>query len=715
MAQAGDTSNTFKDSSTPAYWEGKVRGWYAYADDVLRDYAKYSKWYAGDMSDIANQIRRQTRSRSHVLTNLLNLVVRTSRADLFFRCPRFFVKETQAFGPSVFTPELAKLETTLLNKTAEDVNLYREGQRVIDDMLLGPFGVFKIGYSGEVAIDDDWVDTQREQAHTEDILLIQQGKKPKVTADDYHRGHLDTHQATLAAIERGDITTTTRLKNYLIKHIAFHQDALEQYGDLPSEIIKNESVFVRRRSPLRVFFDPWAESPDERTWVGEALIRRKEDVENDPRYDAEARMQLQSVTIQEANTKMMNFSEVNMRYEMLRSGYDQEEHVIIYEIVDLRNRKVITYTNGCNKPLRYVDYKLWDILPSGPYISSSFNYDPITDLGICPPSAYESHQVTASILETVATIAARRSVPQMVAVGDFFDPADLEKIRSGIPAGLHILKNLRQGMKIEDILQQLPETKISDQTFRMIARHQSMIEQLSGRGSARVGGGDSSRTATASQIVNDSVNNLSDEMGSTIDNLMSEVGKKLLRLMRRFYSPVKIAELLGEEMLDYWPEEWAERDILNDRGVIVIPGSSTRKNDAVEKKLLMELYSVLASDPILSQDVAPRIEILKRVLEANGIYDIDLEMTQKRMQMQQEQQQADEQAQQQGQGGQGGPGNAPGAPGGAAGSDPRGRVLRRATAPSEGTRAAVGQGASNPGGGRVPTGASVGDKPRLMR
>ena len=223
-------------------------------------------------------------------------------------------------------------------------------------------------------------------------------------------------------------------------------------------------------------------------------------------------------------------------------------------------------------------------------------------------------------------------------------------------------------------------------------RHLRRIEQISGLGSARLGGGDFAKTATASAIISESSGTINEDFQCVLDDWFTRIYRAVLRLMRRFYPPVLVGELVGEEALEVWPPEWAVRDIVQDKGASVIAGSSRRRNESVEQKLMTDFYAIVAPDPMLPPNI--KIELLKRLFDSYGMYGIDLggmeEMAKVQMMQQITSGAAAKEA------ADGGP------------PAPRGSEA------TEGPGAMAG-GMANVGGGRLPTGASEGDNPRMMR
>jgi hypothetical protein len=671
------------ERKTPAFWDNARQAYYDNSIEALHEYRRYAKWFAGDMSDVTDSIRDVHGLNGVVESNMTNLAARMSRAELLFRNPRFQVRPPNTFGETVFTSELAKIESILLNGYIEETDFYNVGRQVILDMLLGPHGVFKVGLRSEIGENKEVVKAQRLMAQDEDQKMLV-GLKPQVSiSKDVHGIHLDQHEEALAAIERGDIPAPTEVIEQMMAHIEKHKKAFKKYGARSTEVLRNQHIVIARISPLAFFYDPWADSRYDRKWVGMSFIRPRWECEQDPSYNKEARSTLNTFQF----TNIEDMAGDQDRYERLS---EYSDHCLLYEIIDLEAGMVYTYNQGSHMMLKAVPYELADVLPSGPYIDDSFNVDSITNIGIPPPKMYEGHQVTLSLLESVSATTAVRTVPKVAAVKDSFTAEELEKLRNGTPAALIVLKRLAAGQKIQDVLQQIPGPAIDPQTVAIADRQVRAIERYSGLGSAKMAGGDFSKTATASAVVNESTGTLSEDMASLLDNLFARVGKASLRLMRRYYTPAMVAQRVGEEAIMHWPEVWADRDIVNDRGVSVVPGSARRKNSAVEARMHIDAYGLVAQNPFLPPEV--HVELLQRIFDSLGLYGIDFTGMETALKLQKQQAliqalMGQQQQQQQQQGGGGGP------PG------------------SEGTASGQQQSANNPAGGRVPTGAGAGDKP----
>ncbi len=672
------------DRQSPKYWDKQIES-ARHRDmaNALDNYVRYSTWFGGDMGDIADDVKKSLKCKDKevVSVNLTSLAIRQARASMFYRAPTAMVRPVEGFGATTkFTPALAKLETRLLNDWTEEADLFLTGRRTITDGLMGPYMVMKVGYSAQIDVDHEAIELERENARMEDLEHYTLNKKPVMSPKDLHKVHLDQHRMTLDQAIKGTIQMSDAQLAYLKKHIKKHEEALTKTGEQQVETIRHARVYANRVNPTSVFFDPWADSFSTITWVGQHFIKLIDEVEADTRYTKEGRENLRETCRKYESPFVMEITAP-------LNGNTEARYCRIFEIVDLRERQVITYAEGSEVPLWVRPYALADILPSGPYIFASFMEHPLQDIGIPLPKIFESHQRAACFLASLNMQVARRSLPKMVYSSDSLTPQEIQKVAEGAAAGLIPLKNLSKGNRIADLFVQVPTLEIPMANFGLEASHKNSIEQLSGLGSAGMAGGDFSKTATASEVARESTNGLSEDFASVLDDFLQRVYRAVLRLMRRFYPPELVAALVGEQALEIWPEEWSTWEIVQDKGASIVPGSSKRKNEAVQQSMIMKAIEVIVGLPALQTNVALQIDLAGRLFDSMGLYGIDLEGAMKVAQMQQAVQMVQA--------------NTPQVPPGA---------MQGTGEPA--SAAGLSSAAKNTG---APTGASKGDKPRPDR
>ena len=688
----------------PEFWELNATAAYVHTREALDQYEEFCRWYGGDFSQQRNGNRgtRTRRGRRSGLDNFTNLATVASQAQLFFRNPQFVVRPAGSLNTALFTPRLAHVETELLNATIEEIGFFQQFKRCLTDALLGPVGILKVGYSFDgVFLDTDEIDKERKAADLENQAFVLAGKRPVVKASDLHSIHIEQHNQTIAAAERGEIPLPEKALAYLRKHVKMHEAQVPEERQI--ETLRNDSVWVRRKSPLNVCWDPMAEDPADRTWFRERYLARIDDVCD--KYGEKWREKLSVV-------KSRWQAHGDLPIPPHNDIETPDAYCMLYENIDLVDGKSILTAQGAKDALEVRDYTLGSILPSGPYVTFSFMDDPFDGSGIAPPNIYRDHQLAATALANSNTTTAERSCAKLGYDAGSMSPDEIASMSKNVAASIIPFKNIGAGKKLSDMMQQVPPAEVPAQNVMMEGWHGQRIQQFTGLGEAAMTGGDTSRTATASAVVGQAVSGLSDARRASVDAALNLAGRYILRLERRFYTPDRVASIVGEDALGTdpnspptWPYEWAIRDIVNDRGVKVIPGSSARNDTAVEGKLLLDTYGAVAADPTIP--VTFKMELLRRALEGRGVYGLDYDgvmeqvLEQKIVAMMQAQMGA-------------GP---TGAPGGASGSQPPGGgpPAPRPSEASDPSEAGQAQGIQNVGGSRIMTGASAGDNTRIMR
>jgi len=205
-----------------------------------------------------------------------------------------------------------------------------------------------------------------------------------------------------------------------------------------------------------------------------------------------------------------------------------------------------------------------------------------------------------------------------------------------------------------DHIGNIPPLEVPQQNVGMEMQHRQRFSEHFG-GSASMGGGDTSATATASEVSQLARSLQADEMASLNDDHMRRIGVTSQRYKRKFYTQQQAVDAFGEEarLQGGWPiDGFPDRDIKLDRMISVVTGSSRRNNDSVATKLLQDSYALMLQDPTVSPEEL--IETRRRLNESNGIYGIDYEASMRHV-LEQKAMEATGM-------GQGAPGGAPGQP-----------------------------------------------------
>lgn len=702
----GDKSS---DRESPSFWERELQACVKRLNPAMTNFVRFARWYEGNVTDLIdpNAAPNLNRTFEQSLDNMTSLVTDTAIADMFFRAPRFTVRCPFGQERGVFTPGLAAAETALLADQVKQTRYFHRARRRLLDARLGPLGVLKITYDRDIAVNSDDIDEARIEAGAENKALMIRGpgttKNPTLDAreNQLHSVHIDQHKQLLAEMERGVVPSTKALRKYLRKHIELHEAM--RHSERPTETIRDASLVIRRVNPLEFFYDVTVDDISDIRWCAHTYLARKIDVMNRDDYDKEARN-----AVAEAQDRWVRQNIAFPGVVPTTGSFDTSDAMVrVYEVIDLVDGVVREYADGGAKMLREKPYTMKTIQPSGPYSILMFKPSVFEACGVPPPTAWSAEQAAVTALASAHTAAA---IEGCRARGFYnssvIDSKQVEEARQA-PTGAWVPVQVSPDVDIGKAFASVPEVAPSEHALMARGQMIASIMQRSSLGSQKLLGGDRSDSATEAAIVAGASDSLSEDQAAIVDEASAFDAQMMVRVMRKTYPKAKVAEIVGQKLGSWWPEDgtWADADIVNDRGVDVVPGSSRRRNTAVDAKLMLEFLTVASSSPAMQGPAGQGvlIEAFRRYAEDQGISGLDWESVQA------------EYAATQAMGGM--PGGAPGAGGGE--GEPTEEAEdggeQRESEMTEPSSASLLQGAANIGGGRLSTGASRGDRTRLLR
>lgn len=685
---------------SPAFWNLMFTASHKRRERDLIGFNRFSRWFSGDLSDVVDPSTilggashgggsRNSGSASGwngSLENMTALATVAAMADLMFRYPRFVVRYPYTFPP--FTPQLAECEMKLLNYSVRQVNYLKRARRSLQDSLLGGIGILKITMDAEIAIDQETLEAAYAEAQDE-VVEFMQGKSIKASESQIHSVHIEVKSNWVTLVEREQIKDVPKSAvKYMRKHINHHKAM--KGSERPLETIRASRIRVRRVNPNDYFWDPTVDDRDDASWRGCQYLVRKKDILANDSYSREARKEIPTITDRWTVRRQVT--------EPLKSmgSYDiPEEMCMVREVYDLVEQKRRLWIDGAAHPLLVEDrHDLASIQPSGPFSELVLMEDVMESGGIAPPKHWEGEQAVATFTAAAHATAAIQALPRTLYDSTMVDAAEAERAWTSPAAALIPVENkmATQGRKLSDAFENAPTPEISEESLFVRQAANRGIERRSGLGAAKMAGGDFANTATASALVADAATSLSEDRGALVDAWSEYNGRMMSRLHRRFLPVSAVAEICGP-LSQHWPR-WGMRDVSNDVGIDIVPGSSRRRNTSVEQKQLLDLVGGMSKDPAMQGVAAQsmRVDLYQQYAEDGGATGLDWEPIKKELAMQAALQQA---------------------------------LADQATAPQESSGSPdegkspepndQQQGVANVGGGRVPTGASIGDRVRQVR
>lgn len=583
-------------------WELRRESFNRHMRDVMDKYHLYCKWFTGDFSDIELEIDGGEEMSMYGETSSVNMTAMVGRsfvAHLFYNAPKVVIKAQPGFSE-----KLANVETQNANNMVDEGGLYDEGGKVLLHGFLGPNLIMKVGYSADYELDKERIEKERALAREENQEFLA-GGTPSVSKEDYHVGHEEIHELQLELIYEGKQQADDSVIAAIKSHIVSHREMREKLGERYPSRLRAERVFFRHKRPDLVFYDQFATDYHSLKYIGEVMLRSRQDIKDSAKargYKISEKTLPPSATT--GDTEGTDY--YGHIFETVQD--DGVDKVLLVEVFDLVNNEVITYCLGAEEPLSTKPYHMADILPAGPYILSHFDESPTSLAGTPQPAFWEDQQRDVALLNTIEVLCAKASLPGIAYDAEKVDGSTIQAVKSAIMNRAVGFTGVDGNKKISDFFADLPHPQLSQEVLAVKRMAMDLIERQSLMGQVRLGGGDKTRTATASALMNEAVGAMTQRAAVRVDRFFKEVIRAAVRISRKYYSQETVAKAAGDVAYDVWPAMGFRPDqIIDDRGVDIVVGTMRRESTDIELKLMGDLFATVIRHPAYAQSPALQI------------------------------------------------------------------------------------------------------------
>lgn len=458
----------------------------------------------------------------------------------------------------------AKVLASVLNYVVSEIYLKREMKRVLLDTALYGTGIFKLGYDSE------------------------HGYKPEqvVGPVPMAAGIADLSDETISGRDPKDFTK--------IEYNA---------GVRPG------MPWCLRVNPREFVLDPTANTIDEAAWVAHRIVRRLADVKADTKYDKAATRTLTP----NCSSEFQALDEQRMIRGTTLAGRDataeerrgvtsrDEDWVELWEYRDVRTERIIVVSLGHDKFLRNdVDALQIDGLP---YVGLVFNPNPKGFWGI--PDAQLIHSMQMELNEIrVRQQEYRRLIRRrlMIKAGVLGPEAKKKFMSEDAEAFIEFPAD------VQDIKQAMAEM-----TFQMppdirnwSTDVQRDMEQVLGFGRNQMGqfdagsqGGQSRRTATEANIVQQNSQIRLDERRDIVGDALQSILRKIAQIMFKFATKERVIRIAGPMGAYTW-QTYSGPELQGEYDYQIEPDDALPMSRERRRQEAIQLYQTTAGNPAVN-------------------------------------------------------------------------------------------------------------------
>jgi hypothetical protein len=390
-----------------------------------------------------------------------------------------------------------------------------------------------------------------------------------------------------------------RFKNLLTEEndeIAAPEEGL----NLETEIVVVEDrPFVERVSPFDIFVDPEATSLDDMTWIAQRVRRPLKDVQNDSRYSASARKDIQA-------SHYSRWSEEDKGKRHSRSV--DESFVDVWEYYDLKRGTLCIFADSADKFL--VSPTKIPFAFGHPFVMLR-NYDvpetfyPMGELEAIEPLQYELNQTRTQMMNHRKRFSRKWLYKEGAFDNDGRDALESDEDNVMVPV---ITED-----PLQSVVVPMPAVVNPPEMYSVSSLIQGDIDRISGVAEfMRGGASEISRTATEAAIMQDAMNARTSDKLAEIERGVADCARRLIGLAQQFMTGEQVVRVVGSSAMPIWVNFDADF-IRGDFDFEVEAGSTQPVNESFRRQMALQMVDAMA--PFVGAGVVDMAALARHVLQ----------------------------------------------------------------------------------------------------
>ena len=364
-------------------------------------------------------------------------------------------------------------------------------------------------------------------------------------------------------------------------------------------VVVEDRPFVERVSPFDVFVDPEATSVDDMTWIAQRVRRPLKDVQNDPRYNRNARQEVEGT----------HYSRWGEDEERARHNRQMDEAFVdVWEYYDLKRGTVAVFCENGNKFL-VAPTKI----PFGfghPFVMIR-NYDvpeyfyPIGELEAIEPLQHELNETRTQMMNH-----RKRFSRKWLFKESAFDPDGRNALQSQDD---NVLVPVVGDEPLGAVIAPMPAVINPPEFYNQSQLISSDIDTVTGVSEYMRGGmPEIRRTATEAAIMQDASNARSSEKLAIIELAIGQVAKRLVALAQQYMTGEQVARVVGSQAMPMWVT--FDRDYIAGEFDFEVEGGSTQPvNESFRRQMALQLVDAMV--PFASAGIVDMTVLARHVLQ----------------------------------------------------------------------------------------------------
>jgi hypothetical protein len=376
----------------------------------------------------------------------------------------------------------------------------------------------------------------------------------------------------------------------------------ELAGDLPTDeeidanlpetdlLVVEDRPFVERVSPFDIFVNPEATSLDDLQFLAQRIIRPLEDVKADERYRASVRKKLKADAALTVPEKIRGQE---------RTRDDDIDRVTLWEYYDVKSGTFSVCAEGADEflvdptPIPYV-YGLPFVMFRNYEVPDHFY--PMGELEQLESLQQELNKTRSQMMNH-----RKKQGRKYLFYERAFGPEGRQALASEVDNTF--VPVVDETVPLREVVVPLEASPLSADTYNYSELIEDDIDKISGVSEyARGAPPDIRRTATEAALIQDAQNARSADKLTVVEEVVSQVARRLVQLAQQFLQGEHVARVTGENGATIWVP-YNRDDIIGEFDFAVEGGSTQPNNESFRRQQALSLMQAVG--PLVGTVIKP--------------------------------------------------------------------------------------------------------------
>lgn len=364
-------------------------------------------------------------------------------------------------------------------------------------------------------------------------------------------------------------------------------------------VVLEDRPFVERVSPFDVYVNPEATSMEDLRWIAQRIKRPLKDVQNDKRYNRNARYDAQPST----------WTKYNDNSDSARPNRDKNDAFVdVWELYDIKRGTMAVFCDGGDNFLinpRKIPYAF-----GHPFVMMR-NYDipehfyPLGELEAIEPLQLELNETRTQMMNH-----RKRFSRKWLFKESAFDVDGRSALESDED---NVMVPVASDEPITNVITPMPAVINPPDMYNVSNMILGDIDRISGVGEFMRGGvSEITRTATEAAMMQDAMNARTSDKLAEIERTIGRTARRLINLAQQFMTGEQVVRVVGSTAMPIWvtfDRDWIKGEF----DFEVEAGSTQPVNESFRRQMALQMVDAMA--PFISMGVVDPAALARHVLQ----------------------------------------------------------------------------------------------------